>query len=103
LSTFKDDPRGTVSDWVQTTLLRSGVPVAEVAAKVGKSEDLIYKWANRNAEQTIPGPALITLMAVSGDLTILQELAEMFGFWLVPRNGDTLETLRALVKALEKG
>jgi len=107
LSKFQDDPRGTVSDWIQSTLLRSGVPVAEIAAKIGKSEDLIYKWANKNAEQCIPAHALITLISTSGDHTILRELAEMFGFDLLPKrislpaNGNLLETLKALVKALE--
>lgn len=99
MSTFKDDPKGTVSDWVQTTLLKSGVPVADVAAKFDKSQDLIYKFANRNAEQNIPAYALVQLIAVSGDFTILQELAEMFGFIMIPRGA--WEGICQGVKAME--
>ncbi len=102
MSNFKDDPRGTVSDWLQTTLLRSGIPVAEIAARVGKSEDLVYKWANRNADQCIPAHALITVIAASQDFTILQELAVMFGFALIPINGEPVAAFKALAEALEK-
>lgn len=101
MSTFKDDPRGTVSDWVQSTLLRSKIPVAEVAAKIRKSEDLIYKFANSGSENNIPAYALVILMAVCKDFTILQELCEMFGFQMVPK--DAWEGICRGVKTVEEG
>jgi hypothetical protein len=82
---FKDDPKGTMSEWVQSTLLRSQIPVAEVAAKIRKSEDLIYKFANSGSENNIPAYALVILMAACKDFTILQDLCEMFGYQMVPK------------------
>jgi hypothetical protein len=98
-ATFKDDPRGTVSEWVQSTLLRSKIPVAEVAANIRKSEDLIYKFANSGSENNIPAYALVILMAVCKYFTILKDLCEMFGYQMVPK--PAWESICQGVRAME--
>jgi hypothetical protein len=102
-SEFKQDPRGSASRWVQTTLVKSGLPVAQVAGYLGKGEDLVYKWANPQAtEQNIHLWAAAEVMALTEDFTILQELAAMFGFALIIINGDPIAAFKALTEALEK-
>jgi hypothetical protein len=102
-SEFKQDPKGEVSRWVQTTLVKSGMPVAQVAGYLGKGEDLVYKWANPQAtEQNIHLWAAAEIMALTEDFTILKELADMFAFALIPINGEAVAAFKALTEALEK-
>jgi len=102
-SEFNQDPRAAASHLVQKTILQAGLPVVRIAEDLGKSEDLIYKWANAQAtEQNISLYAAVKLMALTEEFCLLQEVAGMFGFALIPLNGDPVAAFKALAEALEK-
>ncbi len=95
-----ENPGGWAKDIVQSTLLKSQAPVAQIAAAIGKSDDRLYKSANRNSpDHHLHFKDLPILIHETGDLTILKELAAMFGFALAPL--EVLEKLRELMGELE--
>lgn len=100
---FMRDPEQAASGWVQSAILKSGASIPRLATLMNRKQDILYKWANpHDAERNFPLCYLPTLIQETADLTILDELNAMFGRLSVPANGDTLETLKALVKALEE-
>lgn len=99
---FEDDPEAAASQLVQTTIIKSGTPVARIAQELGKSEDLVYKWANAKAtEQNIHLFAALKLMRITGDLTILREAAALFGFVLLPE--EEAQKIKEVGKFLGNG
>lgn len=96
--------RELVKGWLSRTLLEAGeqgVKVEEISELMGKSASLLYKAANiKETEQNLQAHDLIPVMERTGNFFILEELARLFGFALVPL-GEPVEMLRVLVKALE--
>ena len=96
--------REMVKSWLSSTLLRAGsegITVAQIAEAMGLSESSLYKYANTGEEsQNIHLHNLLPLLQETGDFFILQELARMFGFVLVPV-GEPVRMLRVLLGAME--
>lgn len=103
---FDEDPEALASRLVSQTYLKTGSNIPLLAKKMGKGEDLLYKWANpNNPTANIQLAQAIKLIQITRNFTILEELARAFGFRLVPVNGDTsqaVEAIKKLVEALEK-
>jgi hypothetical protein len=99
---FKKDPKTYVSQWIQTTLARSPGSIPRLARAIGKSQDLIYSYADQeDLSNNLHLYNLPILFDETADLTILDELNAMFGRISIPANGNLLETLKALVRAIE--
>lgn len=104
---FRKDPRGTVSDWLNDTLSRAckenGIQVIDdVANEIGKSDNSLKQYAYKTSyDQNIRVFELPAVLEKTGEFLILQELCALFGYVVLPVNGNLLETLKALVKALE--
>lgn len=102
LAEFQREPEKIASGWVQTAILKSGASIPRIATLVNRKQDIIYKWANPgDFERNFPLCYLPTLLQETGDLSILKEIAEMFDHIIIPRNGNLLETLKALIKEFE--
>jgi hypothetical protein len=102
LEKFLKNPGASAKDMIQATLLKSSVPVSQIAAAMGKSDDRLYKSANRNnLDQHLHFKDIPILINESGDFTILHELAEMFGFLLFPV--DDAKKLIAVSQSLRIG
>jgi hypothetical protein len=97
--------RELVKGWLSRTLLNAGstgITVNQIADAMGLSESSLYKKANIGEEsQNLHLNDLIPLLDETGDFFILEELARLFGFALVPL-GDPVEMLKVLVKAMEE-
>lgn len=102
IAEFQKDPEKAASGWIQTAILKSGASIPRLATLMNRKQDILYKWANPgDSERNFPLCYLPTLIQETADLTILDELNAMFGRISLPANGDLLETLKALVAALE--
>lgn len=102
IAEFMKNPEGIASGWIQTAILKSGASIPRLATLMGRKQDILYKWANPgDMERNFPLCYLPMLIQETADLTILDELNAMFGRISIPANGNVLETLKALVKALE--
>lgn len=102
ITEFQRDPEKLASEWIQTAILISGASIPRLATLMNRKQDILYKWANPgDAERNSPLCYLPTLIQETADLTILDDLNAMFGRISLPANGNLLETLKALVKALE--
>jgi len=91
--------------WVQKTLLRSPVSISAIAEAMGMSDSYLYKMANSNEDKHLRLQDLPILIHETGDITILQELASMFGLALVPVNGNPeglVKVLQEMLAALER-
>lgn len=103
IAEFQKDPEKAASGWVQTAILKSGASIPRLATLMNRKQDILYKWANPgDAERNFPLCYLPTLIQETADLTILDELNAMFGRISIPANGNVLETLKSLIKALEE-
>jgi hypothetical protein len=99
---FKKDPKKFASQWIQSTLARSPGAIPRVARAIGKSQDLIYSYADQeDLSNNLHLYNLPILFDETADLTILDELNAMFGRISLPANGNTIETIEALLKALK--
>lgn len=99
---FLRDPEKAASGWIQTAILKSGASIPRLATLMNRKQDILYKWANPgDAERNFPLCYLPTLLQETDDLTILDELNAMFGRISVPANGNTIETIEALLEALK--
>ena len=96
--------RELVKGWLSRTLLNAGstgITVNRIADAMGLSESSLYKKANTGEEsQNLHLADLIPLLSETADFFILEELARLFGFALVPL-GEPVEMLRVLVRAME--
>jgi len=96
---FLENPEGWFSDLVETTMNRSGCSYSKVSRALGLNRDALYKFANREAmSQNIQGFRTILLMMETGDLTLLVEVAGLFGLELVPQG--TMQAIKTLPDAL---
>lgn len=101
---FQRDPEKAASGWIQTAILKSGASIPRLATLMNRKQDILYKWANPgDSERNFPLCYLPTLIQETADLTILDDLNAMFGRISLPANGNAIETLEALVKALKEG
>lgn len=100
LKEFLIDPEGLVSDWIETTMNRSRASYSKVARSLGVNRDALYKFANREAAlQNIQVFRAVLLMADTEDLTMLAEMAQIFGLELVPQG--TMAALKAMPAAIQ--
>ena len=91
--------------WVQKTLLKSPVSVAAIAESMGLSDSYLYKMSNPNEDRHLRLQDLPILIHETGDITILQDLAALFGMALVPVNSNLdglVEGLKEILGALER-
>jgi hypothetical protein len=97
--------REVVKQWLSSTLLRAGsngIPVAQIAEAMGVSDASLYKYASINEEANqIHLHNLLPLLQETGDFFILQQIAELFGYALVPLAAP-LPMVKAISAALEK-
>jgi hypothetical protein len=102
ITEFMKDPEGAASGWVQTAILKSGASIPRLATLMNRKQDILYKWANpHDLERNFPLCYLPTLIQETDDISILEEIAGMFGYKLVKVNGNVPETLRSIAKAIE--
>jgi hypothetical protein len=100
---FKADPKRHSSLWVSKTFFKNPGAAKPFARAIGKSRDLIHAYGDPDDQNHLHLYNLPTLIDETGDISILEEIAGMFGYVVLPANGNLLETLKALVKALENG
>jgi hypothetical protein len=100
---FKDflvDPEGLVSDWIETTMNRSGASYSKVSRFLGINRDALYKFANREAlAHNIQMFRAVLLMAETEDLTMLAEMASIFNLELVTKGAIAM--LKSLPDAVQ--
>jgi hypothetical protein len=100
-SEFKSDPKRHSSLWVSKTFFKNPGAAKPFARSIGKSRDLIHAYGDPDDQNHLHLYNLPTLIDETGDVSILEEIAGMFGYRLVPVNGNVSETLRAIAKAIE--
>ena len=102
---FVQNRAPVTKSWVQKTLLKSPISISAIAEAMGMSDSYLYKMANPNEDKHLRLQDLPILIHETGDITILQELAAMFGLALVPVNGNLdglIEVVREMLAALER-
>jgi hypothetical protein len=68
LREFLREPEQSAGHWVQSTVLRSGVPVERLATLLNRKADIVYKWLNpQDHDRNFPLCYLPQLLAESGD------------------------------------
>ncbi len=101
LSEFKANRKWHSSLWVSKALYKNPGAAKSFARAIGKSRDLVNAYADPDDQNHLHLFNLPLLIDETGDISILEEIAQMFGYVVLPVNGNTLYTLKALVKALE--
>lgn len=96
---FWEDLEGSVANLVRDLLM--GRDVTRLAAKLGKSDDLLYKWANPNCGQLPSLIQFLRLMRLAGDYTPLDRLAAAAGRVTAAKGAGPAEMLRRLAAQLE--
>jgi hypothetical protein len=96
---FWEDLDASAADLVRDTIL--GENVEKLAQALGKSPDLLYKAANPTTIQQLNLKQFLALLQKTKNYRALKRLSAACGFLLIPINTNTLEGLKALVKALE--
>ena len=100
-SEFKADPKRHSSLWVSKTFFKTPGAAKPFARAIGKSRDLIHAYGDPDDQNHLHLYNLPILIDETNDITILEEIAGMFGYKLVKVNGNVPETLRAIAKAIE--
>jgi hypothetical protein len=72
------NPETALSNLCQTIILKSGLPVRQIARALHKGEDLIYKWCNPNAPQLPSLLQFLELVRVTRQHNALAEICEIF-------------------------
>ena len=96
---FWEDLDASIAELVRELLI--GRDVAQVAGKLKKSDDLLYKWANPNCEQQPSLKQFLKLMRLTGDYRPLARLAAAGGLVVAPKQGSPAAILRQLAEAWE--
>lgn len=101
-SEYKLDPKRHSSLWISKVFFKNPGAAKTFRKAIGKGRDLVHAYGDPDDSNHLHLYNLPILIDEADDLSILEEIAGMFGCVVLPINGNMLETLKALVKALEK-
>lgn len=99
LKAYFKNSRSIFSAWLEITMNHARASYSFVASSMGITRDGLYKKANSELpNNNLLGAEIPAIIAATDDYTILQELADLFDFELVPRG--TMAKIKALPDAL---
>ena len=97
---FWEDLDLTSANLVRDTLL--GQRIDKAAQQIEKSPDLLYKASNPNFPQQLNLKQWLAILRYTANFLPVRDLAEACGFIVIPKNGNMVELLKALIYALER-